>query len=521
MIWHILKKDLKLLWGMTAGVAALHFGRALAYYKIGHFGGNATLGQLLNLLIIAEYLASGFLIAMVVHQDAIPGVRQDWLVRPIRRRDLLFAKVLFTLILVLGPMVAADLVENLLFGFPLGASISAALQRGVFFLSFMALALVAFGSLTKNLTQAIAVAMVVFLAIGGFIVVANAFAGPGRPPFVVDASGLEWISEVERSLVCLVTAGVVLGLLYFRRKTWAAYWVFGGGVLFWLLTLMTPWRAAFALQGKVSPQPGAAAAVTLGFDPSEGPKHSELGNEPRSLDPRTSNRFVEGATVALPLRIAGLPKDVVLNADHYELRFRRADGRTIHEDYGNNLQLFHEGEVNGSSAAYQGLWIPQALYQEIKDQPLEVELDYSFTLMRLGGSYSLPALGGDERLPDLGWCKTRINAGQTAIQMRCFRPARTVYCGSAFLEDASTGVRNPERQACQPNYSPYVDSIYDSIGRAGMVLSFRDPAGLAHYPVGGAQLANARVVIRAYEPAEHFTRQLVIQNVRLSDWNVP
>jgi len=233
------------------------------------------------------------------------------------------------------------------------------------------------------------------------------------------------------------------------------------------------------------------------------------------------NRFVEGANVALPLRITGLPQDVVLNADHYELRFRRADGRIIHRDYGRNLQLFHEGASDGSGAAYQMLWIPQVLYQQIKDQPLEVDLDYSFTLMRLDGSYSLRALGGDERLPKLGWCKTHINAAQTAVQTRCFHPATNVSCGSAYLEDATTGARDPERQACQGWYAPYVDSIYDSIGRMGMSLTFRDPTGLAHYPVGGAQLANARVVIRAYEPAEHFTRQLVISNVRLSDWNVP
>ncbi|MBV8207513.1 MAG: hypothetical protein JO041_12025 [Acidobacteria bacterium] len=520
MIWHILKKDFKLLWGITAGVAALHLGRALACYRMGHFSGNATLVQLLNLLIIAEYLASGFLIVMVVHQDAIPGVRQDWLIRPIRRRDLLAAKMLFTALLVLGPMVAADFFESLLFGFPVAASAGAALDRGVFLLLFTAIAIAAFGSLTTNLTQTIAIAMAVFLAIGAFIVIANAFRGPGRPPFVVDASGLEWITEAERSAVCAVTAALVLGLQYFRRRTRAAYWVFGGGVLLWLLTLMTPWRAAFALQERVAPGSPAAAGIRLGFDPTAGPKRSEVGGASRLPDSR-SNRFVESATVALPVRITGLPDDVVLNADHYELRLRRGDGSTIHHDYGENLQIFQEGAGNGSNASYQVLWIPQTLYQRIKEQPLEVELDYSFTLMRLGGSYSLAAFGADERLPQLGWCKSRINAGQTAVQVRCFQPASAVDCGSAFLEDTSTGLRNPARQACQPSYSPYVDSIYDSTGRMGMTLPFRDPAGLAHYPVSGEQLAQARVVVRAYKPAAHFTRQLVIPNVRLGEWNVP
>ena len=39
-----------------------------------------------------SFFASMFLIAAIVHVEAIPGVRQDWLVRPIRRGNLLLEK---------------------------------------------------------------------------------------------------------------------------------------------------------------------------------------------------------------------------------------------------------------------------------------------------------------------------------------------------------------------------------------------------------------------------------------------
>jgi len=90
---------------------------------------------------------------------------------------------------------------------------------------------------------------------------------------------------------------------------------------------------------------------------------------------------------------------------------------------------------------------------------------------------------------------------------------------TGFLENPATGQRNPALRGCQPNYAPYVGQVvYDAVGRTGMNLPFRDPAGLAKYPVSGAQLKQARAVLRVYREQEHFTRRLVIPEVRFSDW---
>ena len=52
----------------------------------------------------------------------------------------------------------------------------------------------------------------------------------------------------------------------------------------------------------------------------------------------------------------------------------------------------------------------------------------------------------------------------------------------------------------------------------GLDLSFRDPQGLAKYPVDSSQLADAQVALKAYRPVAHFTRHLTISKIRLGDW---
>src|SRR5437867_3622807 len=91
-----------------------------------------------------------------VHVDAIPGVRQDWLVRPIKRRDLLAAKLLFVILLVQGPILLTDFVGAAANGFPFAQSLSASLSHNVFWLATFYLPVLAFASLTRNFTEAVA-----------------------------------------------------------------------------------------------------------------------------------------------------------------------------------------------------------------------------------------------------------------------------------------------------------------------------------------------------------------------------
>lgn len=52
----------------------------------------------------------------------------------------------------------------------------------------------------------------------------------------------------------------------------------------------------------------------------------------------------------------------------------------------------------------------------------------------------------------------------------------------------------------------------------GFGVQFSDPSGLLHFPVDGARIRQAQIAITTYEPRNHFTQQLVIPEIRLSDW---
>ena len=131
MIWRIFKKDWSLLWPLVFIVGVAHAINALIALMQGNFRGAPGLVRISNLFPAAVLLGVGALIVAAVHQDALPGDRQDWLVRPIRRRDLVLEKLLFVLIAVNGPMLVIDMAHCLAAGFGFGEALSAAVSRGI------------------------------------------------------------------------------------------------------------------------------------------------------------------------------------------------------------------------------------------------------------------------------------------------------------------------------------------------------------------------------------------------------
>ena len=518
MIWHIFKKDWKLTWPLVLGVALLNLLAHITQYKMGHFGGNPALGPLLNLLRWSQYIGSILVIAAIVHQDPTPGVRQDWLVRPIKRRDLLLEKLIFVLLLVQGPMLATDILRALLEGFSFHQSLAAALSRAVFLLFAFYLPALTFASLTANFAEAIMAGVVAFLGGATFGLLTNALLWGGqRPQLWVEGSGLGWINQSERGLLALTTGIAILGLQYFRRNTVLSRWIFAGGVFLWVFTIgMTPWQPAFAVQKRFSPERGAASSLEIAFDPGAGKLASIVAMK---LDERRVPSRDAGETlVGLPLRINGWPADAMLKTDGSDVRIMTDNGKWLSIGATEDLELRNDGFGNTENV-HNVIRVPAGVYERFKDTPVPMEITYYLTLMRLSNAFAMPALHGDERIADVGWCKTRVNDARTTIQLSCLHPGTAPDCASVFLENTASGHRNPVRAACTPNYSPVVNTIEgDAVIGMRMNAPFRDPSGLAHYPVDGSQLADARVVMRLYSTADHFSRRVLIPSIRLSDW---
>jgi hypothetical protein len=519
MIWHIFKKDWKLLWVFVITVASLHWIAAFIIFKLGLFGEDAMFEMLSEAVPILAFFASMFLIAAIVHVEAIPGVRQDWLVRPIRRRNLLLEKFLFVVLMVEGPIFAANLFQGLANGFSLRSSLLAAMSHVIFLLFFLILPLFAFASVTRNMTEAFIFGCGCTFVIGVFLTLTDYLNGYAHGTLAaVTHSGIGWIGEVFRLTLAAIAASIILGLQYFRRKTMAArFLVIAFGLLI-LASQFLPWKPAFAIEERLSPKPAAGAHTEVTFNPVQGKFKSPSGLVPSSENVQR-NRGEENAEVFLPLQATGVRNDAILLTDRVEVHVTGQDGRVVYHGIGDSLEVAREGSNPAEEPVYQQIAVPMSVYHRAKDQAVQVRVDYSLTLFGLAGSYSMPALNGDERMPEWGWCQTKMNEAGTAVELHCMEPGKGPTCGTAFLENASTGARNPARSTCRSDYSPYgYHPLPDSFVRFGTNLLFRDASGLAKFPVDGPQLPQSRVVIRVYEPEDHFSRSLVIPQIKLKNW---
>jgi len=530
MIWHIFKKDFRLLGVFGLAVALLPFAIIAVHLRMDHFfAENDALSSLLLLLELMLYFGAATLTAVLVHQDGLVGVRQDWLVRPIRRRDLLAAKLLFIVLAVQLPLFLASLAIGLIDGFPLSSSFFAGLTENLYFLLGFTLPILAFVSLMKNLTEALGVAFALFIGIIGLGALITGWNG-GDPLGPTTGTGVAWIPQTECLFIYLLAAAAILGLQYFRRATRAARWVLGAAILLCMLIQIVPWRYAFGLEKAMSHAPVADASISLRFDPSLGRFQSPVADEPASSSAQFNSRTLRvtdnGVEIHIPIQVSGVAGGAILKVDRASVHLLRADGKdegAINPagDQG-GFEVLNEGTSDSSSIAhFEPVRIRSNIFKRIENASATLRIDYSATLLRLASTDSLPALDANERLAGDGWCQTQLNDDRTAVEVRCLAAGSLPQCSTILLQNPATGAHNPSIHGCLDDYAPYLGRYKppDLIRREGANLYFRDAAGLVHYPVDGSQIQNSVVVIRAYEPVTHFTRSVLVAGIRLSDWS--
>ena len=133
----------------------------------------------------------------------------------------------------------------------------------------------------------------------------------------------------------------------------------------------------------------------------------------------------------------------------------------------------------------------------------------------------MPPLNGEVRSSVFGWCKTKLDADGDEITLGCVTTRAAPTCVTVTLENPLNGRRNPPAGGCAPDYTPYPTHVYpDALSQFGFGIPFRDPQRLARYPVDGVQLGQAKVILQSYRPVAHFTRQLVIADIRLGDESI-
>jgi hypothetical protein len=516
MVWHIFRKDWRLLWPAAISIALANAMQRAMLSRADQLG-ERTLLQLAGTLGVIVLVATAILIVLAVHQDPLPGLQQDWLVRPIRRSDLLLSKVLFVVLLVQVPILLAEIGQGLMAGLPLGASTGTALSRSVWMLLAMDLPCLALAALTRNLVQAIGAALataVAFVVLFGFYVY---FVFDGGGP-IISVAAIAWLAASAQTVSGLMAVAVVLALQYRRRKTLPARWAFAAAALVWISMDMAPWGTAFTIQEHFSPQPQAGAAVQIAFDPSVGRYTGRRGGNPENIR-IWKNVQERAASLYIPVRIDGLKDGRWLLPDATTVRITDSAGKPL-DLHAQAMPL----EIRESSN-YQSMMVEDASYSRVKDQPLRLEIEYSLTVMRANPVQTVPAVDGDRWIPDLGRCRAGASPSGSSVELHCVA-ARPLPCMDWSLENTRTGQKSPRARppqttgmyhpgTCLPDYSPYIAGIGGDPGvRYDTCFSL---AGLME----PSHLNDARLVALVYRPEAHFIRRVVIPDFRLSDWRVP
>src|SRR5436190_1104295 len=108
-------------------------------------------------------IGAAYLIARLIHAEAIPGHNQFWLSRPYQWRSLLGAKITFILLCVNLPLFAARLTLLLLQGFPLSPGGSNLAWSQLAMTVAVLLPLVAIAAMTSGLAPFIAASIIAIL----------------------------------------------------------------------------------------------------------------------------------------------------------------------------------------------------------------------------------------------------------------------------------------------------------------------------------------------------------------------
>jgi len=553
MIWHLFRKDVRLLWPMALAVGVAAALCAMRTTMLGFFDQPRALDRLTAFLPILVALGIAIVAVMVVHQEPLSGPQEDWLIRPIRRSDLALSKVLFVLLMVNVPLLLIDVAQQVALHFPLSVSIEAAVYRSVVVVFCFSLPALMLGVVTRSLADAFVFGIAA--AIGFVFVFMFATAALNPALFEIGGqagmqAGMMWVSVWATGLVVAIGAVATLAFQYSTRRTLMARGIGLAVMLAAMCTFMfLPRTVVMRIQESLwESSPGDA--TQLRFDPT-----ARLAGSAAEMTPSYVNgaslpssyiaaRAAEMArigkqmgSIRLPLGISGLHAGDILLADRVAVRIQSMPGKVLYEGAGvctrggsgvgvtctnNALEIWSSTAAGSAIASEQRLNLPIAVYERIKNDPVRVEIMYALTRLAPQPSQAIAAIGGRRSLAEVGSCATRIDDDADEIQLGCLTNVEVPSCADVVLEDPQTNRRNPEFKLCNPSYGPaHREGFEDAVSRSSLSIPFRDPSGLAHFPVDGAAIERARIVLTVYDPVNHFRRTVSIPSIRLSDWQSP
>lgn len=484
-------KDVRLLWpfaALTVGLILLPAVYDLRASPVGSY------------LPLASALSSALFVLALVHQDPPASLRHDWLTRPVSGLEILGAKALLALAVIVVPGAGgAGLAAALDGGSVSEALLSAFADTGTQL--FVGLGLLMVAAITSTLFEAAGVLIGLFLL---FVVV---------PPVMLRLSGISeavlflgsgWVVKALFCLLVLSGGVAVVRFAYYRRRTSAARAAFAGTVaLVPVLLALISWDNVAALQRLANKAPVPRSfSIELApgcFEASTVDPVSDLAGPAPADGPWTAEQRREAGFGAVgfftAVRPRGLPDGWRMVVGHVEGTAIEDDGRKLAPLAPVRFTPAWRTAPDGTLEARHPWLISRAGFDELVGRGASLRLDYDLTLLAPSRSELLSLDGRRHTLPGLGACAATARSA-AAIEVTCFSAGRQPDLLTARIPGA---LAEEEVASGYPDFAP--DLLQVTSGKHHRIV-------IAAPPVGAD-----RVIVTAYEAQASVEREVVAREL--------
>jgi NHL repeat len=496
MIWHIFRKDLRLLWPLALIVTAVHLLNAglLAY---GHqfsrlsMSGLSDYGWLSNnALPLLSLLGLIILVIALMQQDRLPGTTQDWLTRPIRRSQLFTEKLIFILLVGLGPLLAGDLWMGMAEHLRIADVFAASLTRSGVLFCMICLPAVLIGAVTRSQTGALmfVLGLIVVLVIEVILLTSL------RASIHILQAEFSWIAQVM--WICLSVAAVVVLLpLQLRwRSTNRVRWILAACFCLAPAAMCLPFRTAFSIQQALS---HPAASVTI--DPKLDTTQRMTFSIDNSRVPAAFRKPPEYATVNVPIVAPDSNEPWQID----DVRLRAVDS-TGGRWSSTSIAYFYPRRLGGPQNRL-AINVPIKLFQSARDGHVNIEATLFITSFKLAAKKPLHSLDGGS-IDEFSRCQKQVFRSGRFVNCVSTRPVAT--CTEYdYKNRAELGLRQRVPFTCsQAAYDPWPLPLWRDAYYAatlGGAMSVRE-----ENIVGELQSLDQDPMVSNFEPDAHFIRTL-------------
>ena len=378
-------------------------------------------------------IASAYLIARVIHAEAVPGDNQFWISRPYRWKSLLGAKLLFIFIFINLPILFARLFLLVLAGFPLSSSLPGLLWSHFLILFVASLPIAALATVTGGLVPFIFYALVILAVVIG---IQEMMMPPFSPSVRTLIDGVQWVWDAMAAIALSAAAIPIVCIQYKNRKTRLSRTL---AITVAALTaaayLYVPWPAAMAVQTQLSKRTFDTSSIHATLDPS-----SKLGFSAGGRSP--------GIELDFPIAVTGVPEAIHVEADALAVSFQGAHGWTWKSGPYNYPALPKRISRSGLTV-FNGLVVmPRASFNQARQQSVTLRATIYLTLFGNTRTKTVPLKNTFVNVIDGLQCVSALGPlGDMACRSPFRWPARVVY---AKLDDSYV---TPFRHSI--SYSPF------------------------------------------------------------------